>query len=183
MARGGIRIGEVLKLKAGDVDDRKLLLHNPKNVRQSEGIFIPKRVAERLKDYIRSNGLEPNQRIFPMGYTGTRALVKKAGHIVDIALNPHVLSRPLPLMHPELVLRLRSSARLSSDMPIFQRPRDIWQGQRYRTNQLDRKHLQIKNPGWAFRPVPDSYFESKINNQKQLVATVLPGSVQRSNSW
>ena len=52
MARGGMRIGDVLKLKAVDVDDRKLLLHNPKSGRQNEVVFIPKKIAERLKDYI-----------------------------------------------------------------------------------------------------------------------------------
>ena len=36
MARGGMRIGEVLKLKAKDVYDRKLFLSDPKSGRQTE---------------------------------------------------------------------------------------------------------------------------------------------------
>lgn len=43
MARGGMRIGEVLKLRAMDVDDCKLFLINPKSGRQNEVVFIPKR--------------------------------------------------------------------------------------------------------------------------------------------
>ena len=31
MVRGGMRIGEVLKLRVGDIQDRKLLLRNPKS--------------------------------------------------------------------------------------------------------------------------------------------------------
>jgi len=45
-------------------------------------------VAERFKDYIRSKSIGPDQLIFPIGYTGARAIVKKAGNIVGIDLNP-----------------------------------------------------------------------------------------------
>jgi integrase len=44
MARGGMRIGEVLKLKPQDVQDRKLHLPNPKSGRASEVVFIPQKV-------------------------------------------------------------------------------------------------------------------------------------------
>jgi integrase/recombinase XerD len=93
MARGGMRIGEVLKLRAKDVDDRKLFIASPKSGRQSEIVFIPKKVADRLKDYIRSRGLIPEQRVFPLGYTGAREIVKKAGRLVGIDLRPHDLRR------------------------------------------------------------------------------------------
>jgi len=93
MARGGMRIGEVLKLRAGDVDDRKLSINSPKSGRNSEVVFIPKKVAERLKDYIRSKGMRSGDHIFPMGYTGARAIVKKAGRAVGIDLCPHDLRR------------------------------------------------------------------------------------------
>jgi integrase len=93
MARGGMRVGEVLNLKAKDVDDRRLLIETPKSGRESEVVFIPKKVAERLKDYIRSKSMGSDQHIFPIGYTGARAIVKKAGSIVGIDLNPHDLRR------------------------------------------------------------------------------------------
>ena len=84
MARGGMRVGEVLKLRAGDVDDRKLSINSPKSGRHSEVVFIPKKVAERLKDYIRSKEMRSGDHIFPMGYTGARAIVKKAGRAVGM---------------------------------------------------------------------------------------------------
>lgn len=93
MAKGGMRIGEVLRLRAKDVDDRKLFLKSPKSGRQSEVVFIPKKVADRLREYIRANGFEGDQRIFPMGYTGARGIVKRAGRRVGIDLNPHDLRR------------------------------------------------------------------------------------------
>ncbi len=84
---------EVLKLKAGEVDERKIVIDSPKSGKQSEVVFIPKKVAERLKDYTNLKNLEFNQRIFPIGYTGAREVVKKAGRIVGIDLNPHDLRR------------------------------------------------------------------------------------------
>jgi integrase/recombinase XerD len=93
MARGGMRIGEVLKLRAMDVDDRKLLLISPKSGRQSEVVFIPKKVADRLKDFIRSNDIQQGQRVFPISYTGARRIVKKSGRIVGIEISPHDLRR------------------------------------------------------------------------------------------
>jgi len=93
MARGGMRIGEVLKLRAIDVDDCKLFLLNPKSGRPNEFVFIPKKIADRLKDYIRSNQIEPQQRIFPLGYTGARQIVKKAGRKVGVEIRPNDLRR------------------------------------------------------------------------------------------
>ena len=47
-----MRIGEVLKLKPKNVQDRKLHLSNPKSSRAAEVVFIPQRVADRLREYI-----------------------------------------------------------------------------------------------------------------------------------
>jgi integrase len=65
MARGGMRIGEVLKLRVKDVEDCKLFLVSPKSGRQNEVVFIPKKVGARLRDYIRSKNMAPDERIFP----------------------------------------------------------------------------------------------------------------------
>ena len=43
MARGGMRIGEVLKLTPADIQDRKLVLKEPKSGREQEIIFIPQK--------------------------------------------------------------------------------------------------------------------------------------------
>ena len=93
MARGGMRIGEVLKLRAMDVDDCKLFLLNPKSGRPNEFVFIPKKVADRLKEYIRLKQIEPHQKIFPLGYTGARQIVKKAGRKIGVEIRPHDLRR------------------------------------------------------------------------------------------
>mgnify|MGYP006294339233 FL=1 len=37
--------------------------------------------------------MEPDHRIFPIGYTGARAVVKKAGLLVGVDLHPHDLRR------------------------------------------------------------------------------------------
>ena len=57
MARGGMRIGEVLKLRVMDIEERKLRIKDPKSGRQYEFVFIPQKVADRLKSYIQSNNL------------------------------------------------------------------------------------------------------------------------------
>jgi integrase len=91
MARGGMRIGEVLKLRTCDVQDRKLIIHDPKSGKEQEIIFVPQKVADRLKEYIRANKI--NRRIFPIGYEAARMIVRKAGHLVGIHLRPHDLRR------------------------------------------------------------------------------------------
>jgi len=93
MARGGMRIGEVLKLTPSDINDRRLTLREPKSGREQEFIFIPQRLADRLKDYIRNNGIQPQQRIFPICYEAAREMVAKAGRVVGIHLRPHDLRR------------------------------------------------------------------------------------------
>jgi integrase len=93
MARGGMRIGEVLKLTPQDVQDRKLIIRDPKSGREREFIFIPQKVADRLKDYIRENGIQHNERIFSICYEAARSMVKRAGEMVGIHLRPHDLRR------------------------------------------------------------------------------------------
>jgi integrase len=93
MARGGMRIGEVLKLTPDDVQDRKLILKDPKSGKEQEIIFIPQKVADRLKEYIRVKGIELNEKIFPICYEAARAMVKKTGDMVQIRLRPHDLRR------------------------------------------------------------------------------------------
>ncbi len=53
MARGGMRVGEVLKLTPNDILDRKLILNDTKSGKEQEIIFIPQKVADRLKEYVR----------------------------------------------------------------------------------------------------------------------------------
>jgi integrase len=66
MARGGMRISEVLKLTPRDIEDRKLILRSPKSGKEREVVFIPQKVADRLREYINAKGLGSDQRIFPI---------------------------------------------------------------------------------------------------------------------
>jgi len=93
MARGGMRISEVLKLTPSDINDRRLTLKEPKSGREQEFVFIPQRLADRLKDYVRQKGIQPNERIFPICYETAREMVAKAGGVVGIHLRPHDLRR------------------------------------------------------------------------------------------
>jgi integrase len=56
-------------------------------------VFIPHKIAERLKQYIREKGIMPNDRIFSITYPAPRMVVKKAGKLIEIDLNPHDLRR------------------------------------------------------------------------------------------
>jgi len=93
MARGGMRIGEVLKLTQKDICDRKLILKDPKSGKEHEIVFIPKRVSERLKEYAHSFCKNSYDRIFPISYEAARVIVAKAGRLVNIKLRPHDLRR------------------------------------------------------------------------------------------
>ncbi|UCG66012.1 MAG: site-specific integrase [Deltaproteobacteria bacterium] len=93
MARGGMRIGEVLNLTPRDIEDRKLTLADPKSGKEGEVVYIPHKVAERLRAYITERGVGTDQRIFPITYQAARTVVKKAGNLVGIHLTPHDLRR------------------------------------------------------------------------------------------
>ena len=93
MARGGMRISEVLGLKPKDIDGQKLLLHTPKSGREQEIVFIPKKLSSRLQNYVRDTSIAFDQFIFPITYAGARKVVVKVGKMVGIKLRPHDLRR------------------------------------------------------------------------------------------
>jgi integrase len=93
MARGGMRASEVLRIMPRDIHERKIILREPKSGREAEMVFIPQRVADRLKQYIQDKNIEPGQRIFPISYPAVRMAVKKAGRLAGVELRPHDLRR------------------------------------------------------------------------------------------
>ena len=93
MARGGLRVSEVLKLIPKDIEDQKLTIRDPKSGKEVEFAFIPQKLADRLNVYIRINGIEPEARIFPLSYAAVRVMVKKAGKLVGIDLQTHDFRR------------------------------------------------------------------------------------------
>ena len=88
-----MRVGEILKLTLRDIEDRKVIPRDPKSGKEAEVVFIPPKVADRLKEYIRNKGIGPDQRISPITYPAARAVVKKAGGLVEINLRSHDLRR------------------------------------------------------------------------------------------
>jgi integrase/recombinase XerD len=92
-ARCGLRIGEVLKLRAADVADRKLTIHEPKSGKESEIAFMPEQIAKRLAEYIAAEHIGPEERIFPVCYSTVRALIRRLAAKFHVKISPHDLRR------------------------------------------------------------------------------------------
>ena len=57
-----------------------MIIRDAKSGKVAEHVFIPQKFADRLKQYIQEKELGPDKRILPMTYSGTRAMVVKAGN-------------------------------------------------------------------------------------------------------
>ncbi len=93
MARGGMRIGEVLNLKPCDIQERSLTIQSPKSGRIGEVVYVPRKILVRLNDYVKDNDVEIHDRIFPISYVAAWSMVKKSGNLVGVELRPHDLRR------------------------------------------------------------------------------------------
>ncbi len=93
MARGGMRIGEVLNLTPFDIQENSLTIQNPKSGRAKETVYVPRKTLVRLNEYVKANDIGRNDRIFPISYVAAWSMVRKAGRLVDIELKPHDLRR------------------------------------------------------------------------------------------
>ena len=87
------RVGEVLKLTPADIDDRKLIIQDPKSGKESEVVYIPRKLQDRLKSYVRDKDVELSKKIFPISYNTAWKMVKNSGKLVGVALRPHDLRR------------------------------------------------------------------------------------------
>ncbi len=96
MARGGMRIGEVLRITPDDIQEGFLVIQGPKSGRSEERVYVPRKILVRLSEYVRTNEFAAVDRIFPISYVAAWSMVKKAGKLVDIELRPmlHVLVPP-----------------------------------------------------------------------------------------
>lgn len=92
-ARCGLRIGEVLKLQAVDVSDRKLTIHEPKSGKESEIAFMPEQIAKRLAEYVSSNHIGPEERLFPVCYSTVRSLIRRLAEKFKVNITPHDFRR------------------------------------------------------------------------------------------
>ena len=93
MARGGMRIGEVLKVTPADIQEGFLIIQNPKSGRSEERVYVPRKILVRLSEYVNANDFGTDDRIFPISYVAAWSMVKKAGKLVDIEFKPHDLRR------------------------------------------------------------------------------------------
>ena len=93
MARAGMRINEVLKIKSKNIEGRKIKLLNPKSGKESETVYITQKLSNKIQDYILDNQISPEDRVFPISYSSARAVVKRAGNMVEIKIRPHDLRR------------------------------------------------------------------------------------------
>ncbi len=87
------RVSEVINLTPNDIDEHKLILQKSKSGIRGEVVYIPRKLQRRLTDYIRDNEIEADERVFPISYSTSWSMVKKAGQIVGTNLRPHDLRR------------------------------------------------------------------------------------------
>ena len=92
MARGGMRIGEVLNITPNDIQESSLTLQNPKSGRAEETVYVPRKILIRLSEYVNTNDFRTDERIFPISYVAAWSMVKKSGRLVAIELKPHDLA-------------------------------------------------------------------------------------------
>ncbi|MDO9112008.1 MAG: hypothetical protein Q7U40_15220 [Desulfatirhabdiaceae bacterium] len=76
-----------------DIEDRKVVIRDPKSGREVEVVFLPQKVIDRLQKYVCDNGIKQDARIFPFTYAAARLIVKNAGDLVGIYLKPHDLQK------------------------------------------------------------------------------------------
>ena len=126
MARGGMRVGEVLNLTPVDIQERTLAIQNPKSGRTGEAVYVPRKLLVRLSDYVRTNKIGLNDRIFPISYVAAWSMVKKAGNMVDIELRPHDLRR-----HAATYYASRSGTSIEIVSKVILRHADLSTTQRY----------------------------------------------------
>lgn len=93
MARGGMKIGEVLNLTPADIHERSLAVQNPKSGRVGETVYVPRKILVRLTAYVKAEEINQHDRIFPISHVAAWSMVKKAGKLVNIELRPHDLRR------------------------------------------------------------------------------------------
>jgi integrase/recombinase XerD len=75
--------------------NQKLILQAPKSGKAQEIVFIPQKVAHRLREYALQVCKSSEDRIFPISYEAARLVVLKAGKLVGIHLSPRDLRRPI----------------------------------------------------------------------------------------
>jgi integrase/recombinase XerD len=92
-ARCALRIGELLNIRASDISERTITLRTPKSGRDTELAFMPENISKKLKEYIDSKQLQPEDRVFPICYSTARSMIKRLGAKLNVRVAPHDLRR------------------------------------------------------------------------------------------
>jgi integrase/recombinase XerD len=92
-ARCGLRVGESLKIRVSDISERKIILREPKSGKEAEVAYMPEPIAKRLEEYVRTQNLGPDDRLFRVSYSTVRSLIKSLGSQLNISIRPHDLRR------------------------------------------------------------------------------------------
>jgi len=92
-ARCGLRIGELLNMKAQDVSERKLTIKQPKSGKEAEVAFMPEQIAKRMSDYLKGNNFLPEDHASPISYSTARMFIRKLGGKLNVSPSPHDLRR------------------------------------------------------------------------------------------
>ena len=77
MARGGMRVGEVLNLTPADIQERSLSIQNPKSGRSGETVYVPRKILVRLIGYVKATDIGNNDKIFPISYVAAWVIPPK----------------------------------------------------------------------------------------------------------
>jgi integrase len=121
-----MRIGEVLELRASDVNGRRLTIRRPKSGRDEESAFMPETVAGRLRTYLDAQNILPDDRLFPICYSTARSLLKRPGDKMSMKIRPH------DLMRHSAAYASRNGAPLEVISKIILRHQDLKTTQMYR---------------------------------------------------
>jgi integrase len=124
MARGGMRIGEVLKLQLGDLQDRKLVLREPKSGKEYEFVFIPQKVADRYVNTRCRCAMNPDDRIFPISYEVTTGASMRASRGLSWRLSMTMYQPPAVFAGASASNGFCSGVKSASPVPgIISKPR------------------------------------------------------------
>ena len=176
MARGGLRVSEVLHFRVKDIEDQKLVIRDPKSIKETESAYIPQKLADRLNEYVRIKKIETEARIFPLSYAAARIMTKKAGKLVGIdpwprPVNPIFLDNALKIKYFTNNDRLESGRTRAGWYPRFETTRsDLCQPIRH----THRDHQQDQTP-------PFESFDNQIIqlHPSKILTTKLSGSSTR----
>ena len=92
-ARCGLRIGELLKIKASDIAERTITLREPKSGKDAEKAYMPENVSRKLEEYIKEKAIPGDARVFPICYSTARSIIRDLGAKLNIHVAPHDLRR------------------------------------------------------------------------------------------